>query len=50
MYCVLWENKRNMKKDYTNALKEQKRLSVERRINVLKNAIYENDARKFWTT
>ena len=31
-------------------MKEQKRLGVGRRINVLKNAKCENDARKFWTT
>ena len=40
-----------MERDYKNALKKQKG-SVLGDVykNVLKNAIYENDARKFWTT
>ena len=47
---ILWKNTRNMNRNYKNALKKQKLLSFGRRINVLKNAMYENDARKFGTT
>ena len=30
-------------------MKEQKRLGVGKRINVSRNPMYENDAKKFWT-